>query len=549
MKVAATQSPSRRKSVSPYCLKIPDAQSYKEMVVNIRSLFLVLVVIMPVCVVFARPHRVRAANALPDTIAGMVFLDTNGNGRLDPGEQPMADVRVTDGVNFATTGKDGSYSIRLGEDPTTPQKGSRTVSICWPNGTWPTGRWWARLDQIADAAKVNFGLRPNEQKLPFAFMHVSDDHSAGATYPKIGPAATKLKPMLRLCINTGDCGQSSFESDAPMATLARNASNFVVPVMSVPGNHDIVGGHGKHRLDQHPLAGNGAYTKHLGPVRWSFDYAGVRFVGLDWMDPFIAEDINGNVPQVAADWFEKDLDTVKPDTRIFVFVHFPTGVQKFYALIAKHKVSHMFGGHNHRHRYYNIAGIPAVTAINFMAGGNLVIVEEDDFTTAEFCLGYKGPDHHSKRCSLAHLRRELLGSLRERETAPRSLSPQKLSGTAKALEVAEAKGLRIAMEIEPGSATRVGLRIGTQPKSTEIVWTGNQMQVAGVPFPFGWETYDKKTLLWNVVIDQGRIEFYANKRYHMGKAWKVDGVGPVTFFAEAGQATVKTAEVWGLKDK
>jgi len=46
-----------------------------------------------------------------------------------------------------------------------------------------------------------------------------------------------------------------------------------------------------------------------------------------------------------------------------------------------------------------------------------------------------------------------------------------------------------------------------------------------------------------------RIEFYANKRYHMGKALKVDAVGPVTFFAEGGQATVEKAEVSGLKGK
>jgi len=512
-----------------------------------RFLFGVAAAVLSACVAAGQQAPPAGGKAAGDTVAGVVFLDANRNGRMDTGDKPLPGARVTDGVSIVTTAADGTYRIRIGADPTTPQKGSRVVSVCWPNGTWPTGRWWARLDQIADATKVNFALRPDKQKLPFAFMHVTDDHSAGATYRKIAPAAGRLKPMLRFCVNTGDSAQSSLESDAPMATLARNAANFVVPVMSVPGNHDIVGKREKKRLDSHPLAWNGAYTKNMGPVRWSFDYAGARFVGLDWFDPSIPPEINGSVPRVAADWMEKDLKSIKPGARIFVFVHFPSGCPKFAQVIARYKVAHLFGGHNHRHKYYNAAGSPAVTAINFMAGGNLIIVEKDDFTPMEFCLGYKGPDHHSKRCSLSRPRRGLLSSLRGRQGKPASLGPGNLSGAAKALNVSNAHGLRIEMELAPGTAKKVGLRIGQGPKTIEIAWTGNRLHVAGVPVPFGWEANDKKTLLWNIVIDGGRIEFFANKRYRLAKALKVGAAGAVTFFAEGGQAVVKSARLWPLK--
>lgn len=488
-----------------------------------------------------------SGNDVPDTVAGVVFLDANGNGRLDKGEKPVGGARVTDGVSIVITAADGAYSIKIGADPTTPQKGSRVVSVCWPDGTWPTGRWWARLDRIADATKVNFPLRSDKQELPFAFMHVSDDHAAGATYGKVAPAAGRLKPMLRFCINTGDSAQSSLTDDTPMVTLARNAAKFVVPVFSVPGNHDIVGKRATKQPNTHPLVWNGAYTKNLGPVRWSFDYAGARFVGLDWFDPSIPHEINGSVPQVAADWMEKDLASVKPGARIFVFVHFPSGCPKFGQVIAKYKVAHLFGGHNHRHRYYNAAGRPAVTAINFMAGGNLIIVEKDDFTPAEFCLGYKGPDHHSKRCSLSYPRRGLMSSLKARHGEAHSLPAGKLSGNAKPLDIGAGHSVHIEMEVTPAAAKKVGVRIGQGAKAFEIAWTGNRLNVAGVSVPFGWEAYDKKTLLWNIAIDGGRIEFYANKRYHLGKALKVSAAGPVTFFAEGGQAVVKTAQAWPLK--
>lgn len=483
------------------------------------------------------PLSVHAA--LPESVGGRVYLDANGNGQRDPDEKPLAGIRVTDGVNIVLTGPDGSYSITIAPDPTTPQMGSRVVAVSWPDGTWPSGTWWARMDQIADASAVNFGLREEQQSLPFAFLHLSDDHGAGGQYKRIARAAGRLRPLLRFCINTGD----SAGHDVAMGHLQTNAANFVVPVMCVPGNHDIVNW-GPARLEQTPLAGNGGFTKRMGPVRWSFDYAGTHFVGLDWMDPSIPEEINGSVPEVAADWLEKDLQAVKPGARIFVFVHFPTGCQKYYDLIAKYKVAYVFGGHNHTHRFYDFAGIPAVTAINFMAGGNLIIVQDNDFAVCEFCLGYKGPDHHIKRCSLDRIG-STLNAVKAREMAVQTLAAQPLSGGTAPLKL-DAKGVRIALEMAPGTAAKAGIRIAATPRPIDIVWTGTELDVAGVPLPFGWEDYDRSTLLWDVVFDGERIEFYANKRYHMGKAFKVDGVTGVTVFAEGGEAMLKKTMVWGL---
>ncbi len=316
---------------------------------------------------------------IADVVSGKVFLDAKGNGRPEDGK-PLPDIRVTDGVNIVTTGPDGSYTLPIGDDFTTPQKGSRTIAVNWPSGKWPSGRWWTRVDQIADARHVDFFLRDDDQPLPFAFLQVSDDHAAGWPYNTFGPPAARLKPMLRFLVNTGDTGDCSVSH--------KNALKFPVPVMTVPGNHDIFN-HGPQRFLQDPMAGNGAYTRSLGPVRWSFDYAGVHFAGMDWMDPSIPVEINGNVSQVAAEWLEKDLRLVKPGTRIFVFVHFPSGCDKYYEVIAKYKVSQVFAGHIHEYKHLEYGGVPAVTAVNFIAGGNLIVVEKDDFSLAEFCLGCK----------------------------------------------------------------------------------------------------------------------------------------------------------------
>ena len=50
--------------------------------------------------------------------------------------------------------------------------------------------------------------------------------------------------------------------------------------------------------------GNGAYTKYLGPIRWSFDYAGVHFVGLDWARE-VAGTIQTGVAPSAVRWLAR----------------------------------------------------------------------------------------------------------------------------------------------------------------------------------------------------------------------------------------------------
>jgi hypothetical protein len=125
------------------------------------------------------------------------------------------------------------------------------------------------------------------------------------------------------------------------------------------------------------------------------------------------------------------------------------------------------------------------------------------------------------------------------------LADLKLPSASTTVPASNAKGVQIAVELEPGTASKAGLRIGTGPAAVEIAWTGREILIAGVPVPFAWEESDRKALLWSVTLAGGRLEFYGNKRYHLGKAIQVEQAGPVTFFAEGGEATIKRAAVSG----
>ncbi|MGH8027703.1 MAG: hypothetical protein ACREO0_13355, partial [Pseudoxanthomonas sp.] len=56
--------------------------------------------------------------ALADTPrceAGLVWEDGNRNGQHDPGEKPVAGVKISDGRRLATTDAQGRYSLPLRE--------------------------------------------------------------------------------------------------------------------------------------------------------------------------------------------------------------------------------------------------------------------------------------------------------------------------------------------------------------------------------------------------------------------------------------------------
>jgi hypothetical protein len=50
-------------------------------------------------------------------VTGRVFLDTNGNGVFDPGEQGVPDCVVSDERTLARTSDDGRYRLELPAGP------------------------------------------------------------------------------------------------------------------------------------------------------------------------------------------------------------------------------------------------------------------------------------------------------------------------------------------------------------------------------------------------------------------------------------------------
>lgn len=487
----------------------------------------------------------------PVAVSGYVFVDANKNGKQDAGEKGLAGVGVTDGALFAETGKDGAYRLTISPDPTTPWRPARCVAVTWPSNYWPTKRWWYRLSEIPDGKNVNFALRPDEQKLPFAFSHITDNHSAGGGYATYVKDFKRLGGLSKFVVDTGDFLYANY-SQPPAALLtykqyAKNIenANFPAPLFFVPGNHDVTGTRVDPKLydPKHPLFCNGVYTKFLGPVRWSFNYAGVHFVGVDWKSPQLDKTgmWSSFTPQVAVDWMKRDFARLEKGTRSFMFVHFPTGVPEFYRVIQQN-VTHGFGGHGHRTMLYPY-GCPTITCVNLRGNGPSVlgIVTKDDFGIVARCPGCKGNrDYHSRLCALRHLTHRVIPKLKGLRGKPATLENKRL-GKA---EVAAAGGDAIEIDaiIQLGASKKARLNVG----GLEISYDGKFLNAGGIPIPFEPWPGQKDKLMLHLAASKDFFALYANNLIRIYKPFNVGDVSKVTF--TAADATLEKAIVWPLKN-
>lgn len=484
-------------------------------------------------------------------VSGTVFIDANGDGKLDAGEKPLTGIRVTDSVGFVTTDDQGRFAIDIADDIQIPYAPARVVSVSWPSGFWPTGRWWRRLSEIKPGEEVAFGLKEESQPLPFVFAQVGDCHGGAAPFTANGPFARLFKeqfgPALKFCVHAGDYGYCNPDvMDSMFETVVKNTTGFPVPLFFNCGNHDVAGR--KAEEWKQPRYGYWGYTKYLGPVRWSFSYGGVHFTTVDWAD-ISSGDYHEGTPVVAANWLEQDLAAQPQGTRTFLFVHHPSGTQAFIDTVAKHKVCYVFGGHTHKFKISTLGGtsIPRMTVLNAASVATVaVLVQDDRFDLIHYCGGCKhGARYHSKGCAISP-KDKLFGAWAgSRKGAAATLTDGKVANGSRELLAGDADGVEVKLTLAPGSAKRSGLRLG-RVKPVEVAFQdGKTLLVADTPVPFVPREKDA-VAKWHVAVSNGTITVFADELMRVTREIDCDEPAVVQVFAEGGDATFTETEAWAL---
>ncbi len=314
----------------------------------------------------ASPAATAARTAITPVAAvraelhGTVFLDRNGNGRLDGGERGIAGVAVSDQIQVVVTDRDGRYAFPSAVNGTAGNSSSGNagsgagntagngagssaasglssvtgiVFVSLPDGYRATTSFYhtvASSNLGPDAAPIDFALTPEPKAPTFTFVHASDTHISTASVARtarLRALVDSIKPSF--VIITGDLVRDALRVNEAEATgyydlFQRETQQFTRPLWTVPGNHENFGiERDKSGVSaSNPLYGRAMYRKWRGPDYYSFTRGGVHFVALNTVD------INdqwyyGHVDSVQLEWLTRDLAAIPPTMPVVTFNHIP----------------------------------------------------------------------------------------------------------------------------------------------------------------------------------------------------------------------------------
>ncbi|ONI78054.1 hypothetical protein ALI144C_32245 [Actinosynnema sp. ALI-1.44] len=299
----------------------------------------------------ASPPTVQAANTAD--VEGVVYADTNGNGKQDEGERGLGGVSISDGAAWATTDNAGRYTITVD----VARRESDLVYVVSPDGYTPP----LREDFVPRyfrpvAPTVDFPLVPDARAADPAekWQMVSDtetdnrsDQSSEHTLDQWTSQVRAMAedPAASLTIATGDLTVTDY------TTASRRQGSYDIL------RTGLVSGKLGHAF--YPVMGNhdfseGAYTasvelfrRNLGPEWYSFNRNGRHHVVLE-----NNYDTGSLVPQLA--WLREDLRRNAVGKQVFVFAHRSlftqwgpgSAIQPIVDELAKYDVRMFAAGHN-----------------------------------------------------------------------------------------------------------------------------------------------------------------------------------------------------------
>ncbi|MFF2506566.1 PQQ-binding-like beta-propeller repeat protein [Streptomyces sp. NPDC058067] len=306
------------------------------------------------------------ATANTVTVRGTVFEDTDGNGKRDAGEAPMAGVDVTDGAVWTTTGADGSYTLQM--DPT--RRETDLVSVTSPNGYTPALRddyvpqFFHKVPEDGGSG-IDFALvkdknaaDPTEKWVMNSDIEVSNtsDGAARSTLPQWTGQVESMSQVDRatMAITTGDNTVTDYAAEprrqAGYDILRKGLvdGKLGMPFYPVVGNHDV-GGTATSKGYGGSLE---YYRRNLGPEWYSFDRNGRHIVVLE--DNY---DASGLKPQL--EWLRQDLERHAVGKQVLVFAHRSlftvwgpgAGMQPTIDELSKYDVRLFAAGHNQQAEY------------------------------------------------------------------------------------------------------------------------------------------------------------------------------------------------------
>ncbi|MGS2741772.1 calcineurin-like phosphoesterase C-terminal domain-containing protein [Sinomicrobium sp. M5D2P17] len=268
-----------------------------------------------------------------ERVTGVVFNDSNKNGRKDSGEKGIATVPVTNGIEVALTGPEGKYELPVGDD--------NIISVIKPAGYTvpvndnnlpefyyihkPGGSPDLKFMGVAPTGKlprsVDFALHAVEEPLEFTTLVFGDpqpytpeevDYFARGVVSEVEGIEG-----ISFGLSLGDLVGNDLALFNPYIEAVRKVG---LPWYNVMGNHDM-------NFDvQDDKLSDETYEAHFGPNNYAFNYGKVHFIILDdiiYPDPRDDKGYWGGFRKDQLDFVENDLKYVPKDHLVVLAFHIP----------------------------------------------------------------------------------------------------------------------------------------------------------------------------------------------------------------------------------
>ena len=313
---------------------------------------------VPAVVASSEPAKTQVAR-------GVVFHDTNGDGKRDVGDRPISDVKVSNGLDIVRTDAEGRYELPLGDEGQVfviKPAGYRTR--LGPNQLplfyylhRPQGSPMLRFAGVQPTGplpqSIDFPLTEQAEPELFRVILFGDTQPRNlleVDYIAHDVIADIRKNSASFGVTLGDI---AFDDLNVFEPLSQVVGLIGIPWYNVFGNHDAnVDATSRRYLNE-------TYERHFGPSYYSFDYGKVHFVVMDNIEyapsPEGKYGFKGGFGSEQLEFLKRDLQLIPADQMVVMMMHVPLNLtedhQDLFRLIEQRPFTLSIAAHQHYHQH------------------------------------------------------------------------------------------------------------------------------------------------------------------------------------------------------
>lgn len=309
--------------------------------------------------------RTALASTTKTMARGTVFEDRNANGQFDEGDQPLPEIRVSNGREIVLTNEDGQYELPISDDAhifVIKPRGYRTpvddkqlplfYYLHKPNGS-PETRFAGVKPTGPLPESIDFPLMAQDE--PHRFRAIMFGDPQPRDQKEVDYIAHDVVEQLigtdaSLGVTLGDI---TFDNLALFEPQAQAIAVLGIPWYNVIGNHDL-----NFDAPTDDLSDE-SFERVFGPSYYSFDHGPVHFLVLDDVEWLVDANgkgrYQGGLGERQMEFIRRDLSLIPEKQLVVLMMHIPlTGVrdrQDLYRLIEKRPFSMSISAHTHTHEH------------------------------------------------------------------------------------------------------------------------------------------------------------------------------------------------------